>query len=197
MSDPYAAKASKNATPEEKISEVKDIIKSSKFAMLTTRATDGVLHSRAMSPASDKGLVFDFIANNESGKFDELSHDPSVNVAWSDTSSSNWVSLAGRAKVIDDRAYIKEIWNPMTKAWFGDLGDGKHTGNYDDPRVSVIQVTPQEIRYWIKTSTAVGMAYEVTKGAITGSVAAPGALKVVTASELEAARGMAGRDVSA
>ena len=37
--------------------------------MLTTQATDsGLLHSRAMTPASDKGLVFSFVANQDSGK---------------------------------------------------------------------------------------------------------------------------------
>jgi hypothetical protein len=29
--------------------------------------------------------------------------------------------------------------------WFGDLGDGKHTGDYNDPRVAVIQVVPSEV----------------------------------------------------
>ena len=35
----------------------------------------------------------------------------------------------------------------MLKGWFGDLKDGKHTGNWDDPRVAVIQVVPSELRY--------------------------------------------------
>lgn len=34
--------------------------------MLVTRSADGQLHSRAMAPASHKGLVFQFIANTDS-----------------------------------------------------------------------------------------------------------------------------------
>ena len=39
-----------------------------------------------------------------------------------------------------------------TSAWFGDLGDGIHKGDQNDPRVAVIKVVPEEIRYWLSTS---------------------------------------------
>ena len=45
--DPYTAKASTNAPLETKISEVKEILGKVSTAMLTTRTTDGALHSRA------------------------------------------------------------------------------------------------------------------------------------------------------
>jgi hypothetical protein len=32
------------------------------------------------------------------------------------------------------------------KAWFGDLGDGVHKGDENDPRISLIEVTPDEVR---------------------------------------------------
>jgi hypothetical protein len=31
------------------------------------------------------------------------------------------------------------------KAWFGDLGDGIHKGDENDPRVVIIDVTPSEV----------------------------------------------------
>jgi general stress protein 26 len=58
-----------------------------------------------------------------------------------------WWVYAGQAKIIEDHEEIKKIWNSSLSAWFGNLGDGKHTGNYDDPRVAAIQVKPTEIRY--------------------------------------------------
>lgn len=33
----------------------------------------------------------------------------------------------------------------MIRAWFGDLGDGVHKGDEDDPRVSVIEVVPENV----------------------------------------------------
>lgn len=41
-------------------------------------------------------------------------------------------------------------WCPATltsEQWLGDLGDGKRTGDYDDPRLQLIEVVPAEIRY--------------------------------------------------
>lgn len=133
--------------------------------MLTTRSPNGLLHSRAMSAAGTDGLVFSFIANTDSGKFDDLTHDEQVNISWSSPSSTNWASAAGTASVLKDVEHIKPLWNPAVKAvstllcikrrteltslfdlqWFGDLGDGKHTGDYNDPRVAVIQVVPAEV----------------------------------------------------
>lgn len=93
----------------------------------------------------------------------------------------------------------------MLKGWFGDLKDGKHTGDWDDPRVAVIQVVPAEIRYvrdfnvflyhhltlltsvwtqWIKTESSLAQTYELVKGAVTGETASPGALRVITESEV-------------
>jgi hypothetical protein len=43
--------------------------------MLTTKTANGDLHSRAMAPASKEAPhVFCFVANSESGKFDEIEH---------------------------------------------------------------------------------------------------------------------------
>jgi hypothetical protein len=38
-------------------------------------------------------------------------------------------------------------------SYFGDLNDGVHHGNEDDPRVSIIEVVPTEIRYWVAICT--------------------------------------------
>ncbi|KAK4057246.1 hypothetical protein OIO90_001743 [Microbotryomycetes sp. JL221] len=189
-SDPYTAKASQDASPTEKINELKKIISQSKFAMLTTRGSNGLLHSRAMSPADTSGLVFQFIANTESGKFDDLEANPDVNISYSDPSSTNWASAAGKATIVTDNEQIKAVWNPAVKAWFGDLGDGKHTGNYDDPRVAVIRVEPAEIRYWYATKGTIGQAIDVAKGALTGETAAPGVLRVIGEQDLHVAKSM-------
>ncbi|SCZ89994.1 BZ3500_MvSof-1268-A1-R1_Chr9g10667 [Microbotryum saponariae] len=206
--DPYTAKAASTASPAEKIKELRDeVINSSKFAMLTTRSKDGTLHSRAMSPASDKGLVFVFIANNESGKFDDLEHDENVNISFSDASSTNWASVSGKAsilwhhcrtlsKTMTDPESIKPFWNPALKAWFGDLG-GEKNGTYTDPRVSAIprlsarivqEVRPSEINYWVSTRTSIGQVLDVAKSALTGETAAPGHLRTISGSDLEIAK---------
>ena len=78
-----------------------------------------------------------------------------------------------------------------TAAWFGDLGDGIHKGDQNDPRVAVIEVIPAEIRYWIATRGKIGQAVEVAVGAVTGKTAAPGELRTITKEEVSAASSMA------
>ncbi|GAA5896352.1 hypothetical protein JCM6882_000993 [Rhodosporidiobolus microsporus] len=180
--DPYTAKSSSEASPQQKC--VRKIISECKCGMLVTRASDGALHSRMMYPASHEGLVFQFVANLDSGKFDELENDDSVNISFADPSSTDWASVAGKASVVKDVETIKKLWNPTIKAWFGDLKDGVRTGEPGDPRIAVIQVVPAEIRYWVKTRTSLGQAAEVLKGAITGETAAPGVLRVLGSSDV-------------
>ncbi|GAA6048411.1 hypothetical protein JCM3770_003745 [Rhodotorula araucariae] len=191
--DPYTAKAEQDAPVSEKIEELRGIIKETKFGLLVSRSKDGHLHSRAMAPASHTGLVFQFIANEDSGKFDELQNDENVNISFQDPSSTDWASIAGKATVTKDEKTIKELWNPTIKSWFGDLKDGVRTGEPGDPRIAIIQVVPDEIRYWVKTRTSLGQTVEVLKGAVTGETAAPGHLRVINGSELQLARQVEGK----
>lgn len=145
--DPYTEKASEDATPSQKLEEVRKIMKASSFSMLTTQSSTGLLHSRAMSPASTRGLHLSFIANLASGKFDDIETHSAVNVAFSDASSSDWISISGKGEIVKDQEVVDELWDPSVRSWFGDLKDGVHDGGKDDPRVGVIRVIPDEIRY--------------------------------------------------
>ncbi|KAG0148669.1 hypothetical protein CROQUDRAFT_654504 [Cronartium quercuum f. sp. fusiforme G11] len=192
--DPYTEKASKDASADEKAKEVEEIIEHVQTAMLTTRHSDGSLNARAMHPVKRDGLVFEFIANNHSGKFEELAQDHACNVSFYDSSSTDWVSVAGQAKIIDDHEEIKKIWKPSLKAWFGDLGDKKHTGDYNDPRVSAIRVTPTEIRYW-HAKSKISQTVEIAKARVTGHTAAPGVLRVLNSEELTKIRDICSKHV--
>jgi general stress protein 26 len=70
-----------------------------------------------------------------------------VNISFYDQSTTDWVSISGTAQVSNDKERIKAVFHPSTKAWFGDLEDGVHNGGPEDPRVSLIQVLPSEVRY--------------------------------------------------
>lgn len=68
-------------------------------------------HSRAMAPASKTApFKFEFIANSESGKFDEVDTHPEVNVSFYDQGTTDWLSVAGTAKSSSDKARIKGMF---------------------------------------------------------------------------------------
>ncbi|KAH9839290.1 uncharacterized protein C8Q71DRAFT_855920 [Rhodofomes roseus] len=192
--DPYTAKAENdNLSPQEKIEGLHSIVKSVKTGMLTTHTASGQLHSRAMAPAgpfSPTQATLVFIANKASAKFDEIENDAHVNVSFYDESSTNWASYAGIAKITQDREKIAKHWSSATAAWFGDLGDGIHKGDQHDPRVALIEVTPEEIRYWYSTRGTVGKAVDVAYSAATGNTAAPGELRTITTAEIQLLNGV-------
>jgi general stress protein 26 len=63
-----------------------------------------------------------FLANNVTGKFDDIEADPQVNVSFYDTASTSWVSYDAKALVTQDRAKIKAHWNrAQHPGYFGDV----------------------------------------------------------------------------
>ncbi|KAH9485465.1 Protein bli-3 [Psilocybe cubensis] len=192
--DPYTEQAQNNdVTTQEKIAGLKEIIKSTETAMLTSRSSDGSFHSRAMSPVhphSETDLTLTFFANSVSHKFEEIEHDSHVNVSFLNPTTTSWASFSGRATVTQDPAEIKKYWSTATSAWFGDLKDGIHKGDSNDPRVALIQVVPDEIRYWYATKGKVGRAIEIGVGAMTGKTSTPGELRTITSNEIKLTQGL-------
>ncbi|KAL0956307.1 hypothetical protein HGRIS_002464 [Hohenbuehelia grisea] len=192
--DPYTVAAQNNdITPQQKISDLHKIIKATTTGMLTSRSADGQLHSRAMTPCapkSDSQLSLIFLANNASHKFDEIRNDDNVNVSFYDEKSTSWVSYAGKAQVSQNRELIKENWSASVSAYFGDLKDGIHKGDENDPRVVIIKVIPDEIRYFVATKGAIARNVDAAVGAVTGHVATPGELRTISKQEIQLAEGL-------
>ncbi|THH15637.1 hypothetical protein EW146_g4867 [Bondarzewia mesenterica] len=188
--DPYTAAAqSTHVSPQEKIADLHKIVEAAKTGMLTTRASNGHLHARAMNPAgpvSPTQLNLVFIVNNTSPKCHEVQNDSHVNVSFYDASTTDWASFSGRARIVEDRAFIKTHWSPKLSAYFNDLGDGVHKGDENDPRVCAIEVAPDEIRYWIATSGAIGRTVQAAVASVTGKVTVPsGELREMTEAEIK------------
>ncbi|KAI0339782.1 hypothetical protein BDW22DRAFT_543250 [Trametopsis cervina] len=192
--DPYTAKAENdNLTPQEKIDGLHKIVQKVKTGMLTTRDAEGHMHTRAMAPAgpfSPTQVTLIFIANKASHKFDEIKNDEHVNVSFYDESTTNWASYCGTARVSQDKALIQKHWSHLTSAWFGDLKDGIHKGDKDDPRVAVIEVVPDSVRYWLSTSNALTKAADIVASAATGRTSAPGELRTIAKDEIQLIQGM-------
>ena len=95
-----------------------------------------------MAVAKRTGPDFLFLANAHSQKFNDLENGPpEANVSFINSSNQDWVSVTGECVTSDNSdPRIKEVWSKGTKAWFGDLGDGVHTGGPEDPRMKLIEI---------------------------------------------------------
>ena len=96
---------------------VRSIMKDVRTAMITTTTADGTLHTH---PMTTQEAEFDgdawFILSRSSETARNAAARPHVNVSFSGTSS--WLSLAGTAELVDDRAKLAELWNRFVEAWF-------------------------------------------------------------------------------
>lgn len=128
------------------------------------------------------GLDLIFHTNTESGKTDDLHSDPAINIAFLN-SSGEWASISGEAAIITDRDVVRKHYSRHLKAWIGDLGDGKHDGGPEDPRIGIIKVNAKTATYAVADRSAVARGFEVAKGMVTGE--APNVQKLRELSEEE------------
>ncbi|GHA17007.1 general stress protein [Devosia pacifica] len=102
---------------------------------------DGDRHrARPMSAAvrRDEDAIY-FLTDVASAKTHQTEHDATVTLAFIDKSKHDYVSITGRAEVLNDREKIRELFNPFAKAWWESA---------DDPEIRVIRVTPEDAEYW-------------------------------------------------
>ncbi|KAL9030086.1 MAG: hypothetical protein Q9196_001749 [Gyalolechia fulgens] len=130
------------------------------------------------------GIDLLFHTNTESGKTDDLKSDDTINIAFLD-SNGQWASISGQASIETDRETIRKYYSPTLKAWLGDLGDGKHDGGPEDPRIGVIKVHAKTATYAVTSQTRLGRSYEVAKGTVTGQAPNVNQLRELTEEELQ------------
>ncbi|KAI8591590.1 putative bli-3 protein [Geranomyces variabilis] len=174
---------------EQQIAELYKLIDGIETAMLTTRNSNGQLVSRAMQTRQRvAGADIWFVTNIKSHKLDDLHFDPNVNVAYYKPSTSDWVSVSGTATISQDKAKIAELYQPDLKAWFGDLGDGIHNGEVNDPRIALVFVKAESVHYQMQNKSTPRVLFEIVRGSLTGERPAVGPLRELGASELSTAR---------
>ena len=144
-------------TPEAH--KVAELISGERIAMLTTTAPQGTLTSR---PMALQEVEFDgdlwFFAERSSRKVGHLDAHSEVNVTVG--SGSTWVSLTGRASVVDDLAKKRELWNGGVEAWFPD--------GPDDAAIVLLRVEGTSAEYWDTPGGRIATALSFAKAKVTG-----------------------------
>lgn len=141
-------------THQEKIEVMRELIKDIDIAMLTTMDQDGTLRSR---PMGTQQTEFDgdlwFFTRVDTGKVAEIQRDSQVNVSYAKPGDNRYVSVSGRATLLNDQAKMDELWDPIYKVYFP---EGR-----DDPRLRLIKVHVDKAEYWQSEdliSTIIGFA---------------------------------------
>lgn len=141
-----------------------DLIKDIKFGMFTHRHASGLMHSQPLTTQNktlDKDNRLYFFISRSGELASHVAEDGNVNVSYADTSSDSYVSVSGKAQILDDMTKKEELWTPMAKAWF--------PGGPADPDVALLQVLISHAEYWdVKDSKMVQVAKMLTS-AVTGN----------------------------
>jgi len=193
--DPYKAANMENPPLAEKVQDLVKFVENCKFCMMTTRiASSGLLVSRCMALAGQEQNQIDLIfhANYESGKTDDLKSDSDINLGFLN-SYGEWASISGKATVVLDRDEVRKHYSQALKAWIGDLGDGKHDGGPEDPRICLIKVKAVTIQYATSRKGVIGSAIEFAKGVASGKPPTVNKLRYISEEELQQWRSTASK----
>ncbi len=139
-----------------------DKIGSMRFAMFTTRDANGHLISQPMTNQqvdAEGGLWFYTRSTTE--LWENIAHEPEVNVSFANNDDSTYVSVSGRAERVVDRSQIKALWNPMVQAWF--------PAGPEDEHVVLVRVMPHAAEYWDSNDSKMVRLFAMAKAAVTGS----------------------------
>jgi len=150
------------ASNNQQIDKLLEMLKDARTCMLITQEKDNDnLSGRPMgiNKIDEDGTMW-FFTKESSLKVDEIEESKKVSVAIVNESSQNYLMIHGTATLVNDRAKMKELWSHLMKAWFP-LG-------LDDPDMTLIKVTPQEVNYWDSSSSKMVVLYHLLKAVVTG-----------------------------
>jgi len=156
---------------QESVEKLKELLEGIDFCMLTT-IDGGSLRSRPMSTqqADFDGDIW-FFTSDQTHKVEELEKDDRVCVAYAKPDDQTYVSVSGRAEINRDKAKMKELWNPILKAWFPD--------GLDDPNLCLLKVNAEKAEYWDSSSGKLVQLAGFVKALVTGTSIDPGENKKI------------------
>ena len=145
--------------------KLREMIKDIDFCMLTTVDENNDLHGRPMSLNSEvdqEGNLW-FFTSSESHKVSELTRTPKCNVSFSDPDNSRFVSITGKAELVQERGKIEELWKPELKAWFPE--------GTDQPDLALLRIGIEKAEYWDSPSSKVAQVVSFVSALVKGESA--------------------------
>ena len=151
-----------NLHGEGAVAKIRELVKQAASCFFCTAITTGKpVPTRPMSvrQVDDRGRLW-FLSAIDSHQNEHITADPAVQLLFQGSPHSDFLTLYGRATISRNRAKIEELWEPILKTWF--------TGGIDDPRITVICVTPADGYYWDTKHNRVIVLAKMIAGAISG-----------------------------
>jgi general stress protein 26 len=123
------------------VTTLRELIEGIRFAMLVTVGPDGRIRSRPMTTADaheDDALYF--LVHKGGMLVSDVRADEEVNVSYADPERLRFVSVSGRARVVEDRGLLEHLWKPAYRAFFAN--------GLEDPDLSLLRVSVERAQTW-------------------------------------------------
>lgn len=98
-------------------------------------------------------LTVCFMTDRRTRKFGEIARTGRMTLVYHDQAGGAYVTLVGRAQIIDEAAAKQAIWQPGSFKW--------HPGGPTDPNVVLVEFAAERIETW---NTPAGVVPDPTKG---------------------------------
>lgn len=130
------------------------------IAMLTTTSADGSFRSVPMAKQQvEPSAELWFITARGTQHVADVQARPQVGLTFS--SRDAWVSVHGRAAVVDDLDKLRELWNSFAEAWL--------PGGPEDPDAVLLRVDVDGGEYWDTPGSKVASLISFAKTKLTGA----------------------------
>jgi general stress protein 26 len=154
-------------TDTEALQKIGELIREIQMTLFVTQDENGRMHARPMQTQKpDKSKPFDgelwFLTSKSSPKVREIEANPNVLLSYAEPKSNSYVSVAGTAEAVEDRARIKDMWHEPFRIWFPD--------GPEDPDITLIRVKADAAEYWDSPSKGIVYAFGYFKMKLTGEV---------------------------
>ena len=145
----------------EHIEALADLVEDIRTCMFTTIDTDGAPWSRPMATQKNRfdGTLW-FFTRKDSEKIDHIERDKRVGAAFARPGDQEYVTMAGTASLVEDRATMEKLWSPLNEVWFPE--------GLDDPNLCLLRMDVDRAEYWDSPSSFGVYALAFAKSKLTG-----------------------------
>ena len=133
--------------PDLKLTDISEKMRDIDFAILSTRAEGAAVAGRPMS--NNRQVEYDgdsfFFTCDDARTVSDIRRDPNVGLSYQAKSGilgmkPFFITIEGRAELIQDQAEFAEHWRKDLDAWFKQ--------GIDTPGLTLIKVVAQRLHYW-------------------------------------------------
>jgi general stress protein 26 len=136
-----------------------DIIAEVQVCMLVTQFSAGLRARPVEARLRGDGQIY-FLTDVDSDKQSEIAASPDVALVFTDAKQKIYLSISGRASIINDEEIARAIWQVTDRVWW--------KAGPDDAKLRILRVEPQTAELWEGPSSKAVEVFEFAKALVTG-----------------------------